>query len=177
MVPSFHPWLVEGVASYCLELLRAVPDLDLVYVPVGIGTGVAAMIAARDALRLQTRIIGVVSEGAPAYALSLAAGHSVSSPAVTFLADGMAVRIPDDDAFGLIRSGADHLVLVSDQEVAEAMRALYHDTHNLAEGAGAAALAGAMKEAVQNHGHRVGVILSGGNVDSDVFAKVLRHEL
>jgi threonine dehydratase len=173
LVPAFHPDLVEGVASYPLELFRAVPDLDVVYVPLGLGSGVCATLAVRDALGLSTRVVGVVSSGAPAYARSWDAGEPVSAPVTTALADGMAVRTPHPEAFEIIRSGVDHLVEVDDQQVAAAMSLLFTATHNVAEGAGAAALAAAVNERDDLAGLRVGAVVSGGNVDQDVFVRTL----
>ena len=172
-VPAFHAAIVCGVGTYALELLRAVPDLDTVYVPIGLGSGICGMIAARDALGLRTRVIGVVSDAAPAYALSFAAGHPISHDVTTRIADGMACRTPVPEALAMIRRGADHIVRVSDAEVEDAMRILFTDTHNVAEGAGAAALAALIKERDAMSGRRVAVVLSGGNVDRDVFTRVL----
>ena len=173
MIPSFHPWLVAGVASYCLELFRALPDLDVVYVPVGMGSGLCAMIAARDALGLKTRIVGVVSAHAPAYALSFAAGEAVYHATSTRLADGMACTTPEPTALAMIRAGADRVVQVTDDEISAAMRLLFTATHNVAEGAGAASLAAALQERESLRGKRVGLVLSGGNVDREVYAAEL----
>ena len=171
-VPSFHPDLVRGVATCALEFLRAAPELDALYVPVGLGSGVCGALAARDALGLRTEIVGVVAAEAPAIARSLEAGHIVEAPATTF-ADGMACRRPNDDAFALLAARALRTVTVDDFEIAEAMRSLFADTHNAIEGAGAAALAGASKDAPVRGYARVGVVLTGGNVDASVFADVL----
>jgi threonine dehydratase len=173
MVPSYHRDLVTGVATYCLEFLRAVPDLDTVYVPVGMGSGICAMIAARDALGLQTRVVGVVSSLAPAYALSFAQKQQIAHAVTTHIADGMAVRLPAPDALEVIWAGAERMVEVDDGEIEAAMRVLFEDTHNVAEGAGAAALAAAIKDRVKSRGRKIGLVLSGGNVDRDVFARVL----
>jgi threonine dehydratase len=173
IVPSWHPDLVLGVATGSLELLRTVADIDTVYVPIGMGSGICAMIACRDALGLRTRIVGVVSAGAPAYARSFASGKPIEHAVTTKLADGMAVRTPDPDAVAIIRRGADRIVEVTDAEVAAAMRMIFECTHNVAEGAGAAAVAAAMQEKPRIAGRRVAVILSGGNVDAEVFAAVL----
>jgi threonine dehydratase len=175
-VRSFHPLLVAGVATYALELLRAVSDLDTVYVPIGMGSGISGMITVRDALGLRTRVVGVVAEGAPAYALSFAARTSVSTNTAETMADGLACRVPDPAALETILAGADRIVTVSDAEIRAAMRHLYTDTHNLAEGAGAAAFAALLQERQRVKGRRVAVIQSGGNVDRDVFADVLRGE-
>lgn len=175
MVPSWHPDLVAGVATGYLELLRAQPDLDLLLVPIGQGSGICAAIAARQALRLKTRIVGVVSSHAPAYQLSFRAGHSVAAPVSTVLADGMACRQPDAASLPAILEFADDVVAVSDDEVAHAMRLLYRATHNLAEGAGAAALAAAMQ--MQRGGTlkagKLGLPLTGGNVDASLFRHIL----
>jgi threonine dehydratase len=173
MVPSFHPDLVAGVASYALELFGAAPDLQTVYVPIGLGSGACGLIAARDALGLATRIVGVVSTGAPAYALSLAAGQPVSHAVTTVLADGMACRTPEPDALAMLRRGLHEVVQVSDTEVAAAMRLLFETTHQVAEGAGAAALAAAWQQRDALAGRRTALILSGGNVDRDVYASAL----
>jgi threonine dehydratase len=172
-VSNFHPDLLAGVASYPLELFRAVPDLDVVYVPIGLGSGICATMAVRDALGLSTRVVGIVSAGAPAYARSLDAGKPVSVPVTTQLADGMACRTPHPVALDLIRAGVDHLVEVDDEQLAAAMSLLFTATHNVAEGAGAAALAGALQEKDALAGQRVGIIVTGGNVDRDVFARTL----
>ncbi|MET4210327.1 threonine dehydratase [Bradyrhizobium sp. LA2.1] len=169
MVPSFHPDLVLGVATYALELFRTAPDLDVLYVPIGQGSGISGCIMARDLLGLKTEIVGVQSTEAPSYALSFAAGKVVTTKTSNTLADGMATRIPDADAFALIRKGAARIVQISDDEVAAAIRAYWTDTHNLAEGAGAAALAAALQEKTKLSGKRVGLVLSGGNIDFDLF--------
>ncbi len=175
MVPSFAPELIAGVASYWLELFEAAPDLDVVYVPIGLGSGACAAIAARDALRRHTRVVGVVSAHAPTYALSVSAGHVVPAPVTTVLADGMACRVAEADAVMLMRTGLERLALVTDDEVAAAMKHLFTDTHNAAEGAGAAALAAALQERDRLKGLEIGLVLSGGNVDHDVFAQVLQR--
>jgi threonine dehydratase len=171
MVPSFHPDLVLGVATYALELFRAAPDLDVLYVPIGQGSGISACILVRDLLGLKTEIVGVQSTEAPSYALSFAAGKIVTTETSNTLADGMATRIPDADAFALIRKGASRIVEVTDDEVAAAIRAYWTDTHNLAEGAGAAALAAALQEKTRLPGKHVGLVLSGGNIDFDLFRR------
>jgi threonine dehydratase len=175
MVPSFHRDLVAGVASYALELFGAVSKLDAVVVPIGMGSGACGVIAARDALGLDTEVIGVVSDGAPAYALSLVAGRVVTHEVTTQLADGMACRTPDETALDILKRGLSQVVSVSDADVAAAMRTLFECTHQVAEGAGAAALAAAMT-LQRLRGRRVAVILSGGNVDRDVYARVLQEQ-
>jgi threonine dehydratase len=172
--PSFHPHLVRGVGTYALELFRAAPDLDSVYVPVGLGSGICGVIAARDALGLNTRVVAVVSAQAPAFALSFEQGRVVSHDVTTRVADGMACRTPVESALAIVRRGAERVVLVSDDEVESAMRALFADTHNTAEGGGAAALAALLQEKEKMRGRTVAVILSGGNVDSNVFSAVLQ---
>jgi len=173
MVPSFHPALISGVSTYWWEFFHAVPQLDVVYVPIGLGSGACSAIAAKLALGHRARIVGVVSTGATTYADSLAAGRVVEAPVSTRLADGMAVRRADADALAVLMQHLDHLVQVSDAEVALAMRDLFTDTHNVAEGAGAAAFAAAMQERAQLAGQVVGTTLCGGNVDASVFATVL----
>ena len=172
-VPSYDPLLVQGVATLALEFLRAVPGLQTIYVPIGLGSGISAVIAAREALGLKASVIGVVSAHAPAYALSFAQRRVISHDSSTMLADGMAVRKPDEQALEVISKYVDRIVQVTDDEIEEAMRALYSDTHNLAEGAGAAAVAALLQEKDEMAGKKVGVILSGGNVDREVFARVL----
>src|SRR3981189_1002058 len=171
IVPAFHPDLVLGVATYALELLRKAPDLDVLYVPIGQGSGICGCILARDLLGLKTEIVGVQSTEAPSYALSFAAGTVVTTETSNTLADGMATRIPDADAVAILRKGASRIVQVTDDEVGAAIRAYWPDTHNLAEGAGAAALAAALQDKAKIRGKRVGLILSGGNIDFDLFKR------
>ena len=173
MVPPFHRELVRGVASYALELFAAAPDLDTVYVPVGCGSGICGVISVRDALGLHTKIVGVVSTEALAVKLSFEAGHLIETTSATTFADGIAVRVPVSEAFRIYSSGADRIVEVSDDDVAEAMRVYFRDTHNVAEGAGAASLAALLKEQDRMRGKSVAVILTGGNIDSRDFATVL----
>jgi threonine dehydratase len=170
-VRSFHPDLVMGVATYALELFRAARDLDVLYVPIGQGSGICGCILARDLLGLNTEIVGVQSTEAPSYALSFSAGTVVSTKSSNTLADGMATRVPDADALAIIRKGASRIVQVTDDEVAAAIRAYWTDTHNLAEGAGAAPLAAALQDKAKLRGKRVGLILSGGNIDFDLFRR------
>ncbi len=173
MVPSFHLDLVLGVSTYWLEFFKAVPHMDVAYVPIGMGSGAAAAIAAKLALGRKVKIVGVVSSHATSYADSIAAGRVVESAVTTVLADGMACRIADQAALEVLMPHIDHIVKVTDIEVAAAMRALYVDTHNVAEGAGAASFAAAMQDRALLKGLVVGTTLCGGNVDADVFAKVL----
>ena len=168
--PSFHPDLIAGVATYAVELFGAHPDLETVYVPVGLGSGICAVIQVRDLFALPTRVVGVVSEIADCYARSFEARAPVETLTANTFADGLAVRVPNAEAVAMINAGADRIVRVRDGEIADAMRILHEDTHNMAEGAGAAALAAALKD--KTHG-KVAVILSGANVDRDVAAKVL----
>ena len=173
LLPSFSLDLVPGTASYGAELFRAVPDLDAVYVPIGLGSGICGVMAARDALSPATAVIGVVSAALPAYRLSFAAGAPRRTEAGRTLADGMAVRSPDPTALALILAGAARVAAVSEAELRAAMRACYTDTHNVAEGAGAAPLAALLQERTLMRGRRVALALSGGNVDRELFAKVL----
>ena len=173
MVPSFHPDLLRGVATYWWEFLRAVPQLDVVYVPIGQGSGACSAIAAKRALGHGVRIVGVVSRHATTYADSIAAGRVIEAPVTTQLADGMACRVADQAALDVLMDTLDHVVQVSDTEVASAMHALFTDTHNVAEGAGAAALAAALQEQGSLRGQCVGLALTGGNVDAPVFSEVL----
>jgi threonine dehydratase len=171
-VPSYHRDIVKGVATYWLEFFSAA-ELDVVYVPIGQGSGICSCVAVRNGLNRKTKIVGVVAEGAPAYALSFAAGRKIAAPVTTLLADGMACRVPDDESLEVVLDSVDHVVQVSEDEIRQAMKIYFSDTHNVAEGAGAAGLAAALKEKQQLAGKRVGLVLSGGNVDSDVFAAVL----
>lgn len=175
MVPSFHPDLLIGVSTGWWEFLRAAPDLDVLYVPIGLGTGACSAIAVKLALNHPVRIVGVVSAHATTYADSLAAGRVIPSPVSTQLADGMACRVAEADALDILVRHIDHIVQVSDAEVAHAMRLIFAGTHNVAEGAGAAGFAAALQERHQLKGQVVGTTISGGNVDSAVFADVLRQ--
>jgi threonine dehydratase len=173
MVPSFDMALVQGVASYSLELLQAVPDLDVMYVPIGLGSGICGMIAAREALGLKTEIVGVVSTLAPAYALSFEEHRLIEYPVTTRIADGVACRTPEIGALELIWRHVARVVQINDRELEAAMRLMYTSTHNVAEGAGAIGLAAALKERDRLAGRKVATILSGCNVDRDAFARVL----
>jgi threonine dehydratase len=173
MVPSFHWDLVRGVATYWWELFSAAPHLDVVYVPIGMGSGCISAIAAKRVMGLKTKIVGVVSAHALSYEKSLAAGRVVESPVNTEIADGMACRQADPQALHAMMGEVDHIVQVTDDEVRTAMRELYRCTHNVAEGAGAASFAAALQERTQIKGQAVGVTLCGGNVDTKVFADVL----
>ena len=167
--PSFAPDLVKGVATYSLELFRAAPPLDALYVPIGLGSGICGAIRTRDLLGLATEIIGVQSTGAPAYARSFAEGRVVALNRAQTHADGIAVRQPDAEAFAIIRAGAARIVTVTDDDIADAIRAYWTDTHNLVEGAGAAPLAALMQERSRMAGKRVGLVISGGNIDLALF--------
>jgi len=167
--PSFAADLVRGVATYALELFRAAPPLDAVYVPIGLGSGICGCILARDLLGLRTEIIGVQSVAADSYARSFAAGRVVTTPSADTRADGMATRVPDAGALEIILRGAARIVTVTDDEVAAAIRAYWQDTHNLAEGAGAAPLAALLHERARMRGRRVATILCGGNIDLALF--------
>lgn len=171
-VPSFHPALVRGVATYSLEFLRDADALDALYVPIGLGSGICGALAARDALGAQTEIVGVVAEKAPAIALSLESGTLVSAPATT-MADGMSCRTPNADAFATLLRYRPRIVRVSDAAIAQAARMLFTDTHNVAEGAGAAGLAAALCDPQRERYRTVGIVLSGGNIDAGLFQTLL----
>lgn len=173
MVPSFHPQLVRGVATYALELLEAVEGLDCVYVPIGMGSGICGLIQARNLLGLRTEIVGVVSGAADAFAQSLEQGRIVTTATANTFADGMACRIPLPEAFEIIRQHAARIVRVDDGQIAQAMRIYHEDTHNTAEGAGAAGLAALIRERDRQQGRKVAVILSGANIDRETYAQVL----
>ncbi|MCG8359800.1 MAG: threonine dehydratase [Kiloniellales bacterium] len=172
-IGPFHEPLARGVASYPLELFRAVPDLDVVYVPIGMGSGICATIAVRDALGLKTEIVGVVAENAACYALSFGAGETVSTNSADTIADGLACRIPDPTALSIILKGAARVVTVSEDEIKAAMAAYFTDCHNVAEGAGAAPLAALLQEKAAMAGKKIGLMLTGGNVDKPVYQGVL----
>jgi threonine dehydratase len=171
--PSFHRDFVIGVATYAHELFSASDDLDTVYVPIGLGSGICGLIGTRDALGLKTKIVGVVTEAANGYLRSFAAGHIVATNSALTFADGMAVRVPDSTALEVIRKGAERIVEVSDDEIAEAIRNIYTATHNCVEGAGAAALAALCKERGRLQGQRAAVILTGQNIDRAWMQTVL----
>ena len=173
MVDSFHERLVMGTATYALEFFESVPPLDTIYVPIGLGSSISGVSAARNALGLKTEIVGVVAEESPSYSLSFTQRKVVEAPSRTAIADGLACRTPNAQAMEVIWANVARILEVSDAEIASAMRALYEDTHNLAEGAGAAALAGALKEKHLIGGRRIGIVLTGGNVDRADYAEVL----
>lgn len=174
-VESFHERLVMGTATYAMELLESAPPLDTVYVPIGLGSSICGVAAARNALACATRIVGVTAAESPSYARSFRERRPVEAPARTQIADGLACRVPNPDALDAILANVDRVVEVQDGAIKEAMRAYYEDTHNLAEGAGAAALAGALAEVEEIRGQRVGIILTGGNVDRALFTAVLNE--
>ena len=176
-VPPFHPELLRGVATYGLELLTAVPDLATVYVAIGCGSGICGTIAARDALGLKTEVVGVVSTEAAAAKLSFETGQIVETASANTFADGVAVRAPVPEAFAIYSKGAARILAVSESEIADAVRIFFHDTHNLAEGAGAVGLAGLIQERDRQQGKRVAVILSGANMDTEMTARVLAGTL
>ena len=175
MLPSFHRWLVGGVASYGLELFRGVDDLDAVFVAIGMGSGICSLIQARNALGLKTKIYGVVSENAPSYALSFREGSVVPTDSANTLADGVACRIPDELALETIMDGAADVITVSEDEILTAMAHYFTDTHNIAEGAGAVPLAALLKRQSEFAGKRVGLILSGGNADKALMTRALEY--
>lgn len=167
--PSFHPLLVQGVGTYAIEFFRAAPDLHTVYVPIGLGSGICGMIAARNALNLKTDIVGVVAEKAPAYALSFARGKPIDTKSSGTIADGLAVRKPHPEALEFILNGASRVVAVTEKQILDAIGFLFRDTHNIAEGAGASPLAALLKERKNMQGRKVGLVLSGGNIDWELF--------
>jgi threonine dehydratase len=174
MIDSFHERLVMGTSTYALEFFQGAPPLDTVYVPIGLGSSISGVSAARNALGLTTEIVGVVAAASPSYALSFKQRAVIEAPSLTRIADGLACRKPNPQAMEVIWENVARIVEVTEDEIAEAMRAYYTDTHNLAEGAGAAALAGALKEKGLHAGKRIGIVLTGGNIDRDAYAEVLR---
>ena len=175
-ISPFNLDQVKGVATYALELFRAVANLDVVYVPIGMGSGIAGLITARDLLGLETEIVGVVARNAPAMALSFAAGKPVPTDSAQTFADGMATRDPRQEAVAIIKRGAARILQLSEDDIAQAVRCYFQDTHNIAEGAGAAPLAGLMQERARMAGKRVAVILSGGNIDASIYQRILAGE-
>ena len=173
LLPSFHMDLVTGVATYALEFFRGAPSLDRVYVPVGLGSGISGIVAAKKALQLDTEIIGVVSENANCYQLSFDAGRCISTNSADTMADGLAVRNPSQLALEVMLGEVERIVDVSDQQVFDAIACYFDDTHNVAEGAGAAGLAALIKEKKLNQGQKVGVICSGGNISKDLLKQAL----
>jgi len=173
MIPSFHPLLVHGTGTYALEMFNTTPELDVVYIPIGLGSSICGVIAVRNALGLKTKVVGVVASDAPAYALSFRERKPISHASTARLADGLSCRVPVPEALDIILANVDHIVEVTEQETAAAMRAYYEDTHQLTEGAGAASLAALMQERDRLAGKRVGLILSGGNIDRPVYLRLL----
>ena len=173
LVPAFHPDLIRGVATYALELFEAVEELDTVYVPIGMGSGICGLIQARDLLGLDTEIVGVVSAHADAFAQSFEQGRVVCTDSAHTFADGLACRQPLPEALAIIAQGAARVIRVSDREIEHAIRVYHETTHNTAEGAGAAALAGLIREQSQQQGRRVALILSGANIDRQLYAGIL----
>lgn len=176
MIPPFHRNLVAGVGTYGLELMRAHPDLDTIYVPIGMGSGICGLISARDGLGLKTRIVGIVADKAPAYALSFEKGEPFETNDAATFADGVACRSPDPEAVEIINGGAERIVRLAEDEFRAAMRAYFLDTHNIAEGAGAGPLAGLLQEKDRMAGKKVAVILSGGNADKAQFLDAMAGE-
>jgi len=172
-VPPYHRDIVKGVATYWLEFFSAVADVDVIYVPIGQGSGICACCAVRNGMKRKTKIVGVVAEGAPAYALSFEAGRKIAAPVTTLLGDGMACRVPDDASLEVVLQNVERVLRVSEEEIRAAMKIYFTDTHNVVEGAGAAGLAAALKEKPTLRGKRMGLVATGGNVDHDVFARVL----
>ena len=172
-VPSFHRDLVVGVATYGLELFSAVENIDTVYVPIGLGSGICGVISAREALGLSTEIVGVVAEQADAYAQSFEQRQVIETQSSNTFADGIAVRVPNLDSLQIILDNVNRIVRISETEIAAAMRYFFTDTHNIVEGAGASTLAAALKDKQRNENKRIAVIASGGNVDTDVYRKIL----
>ena len=174
MIDSFHERLVMGTATYALEFFQGAPSMDVIYVPIGLGSSICGVAAVRNALQLGTEIVGVVSAESPSYSLSFKQHKIVEAPPRTLIADGLACRTPNPQAMEAIWANVARVIEVSDDEIAEAIRALYQDTHNVAEGAGAAALAGAIQESSSlGNAKRIGIVLTGGNIDARMFANVL----
>lgn len=176
-VESFHDQLVRGTATYAMEFFEGASDLERIYVPIGLGSSICGTAAACKALGRKTQIIGVVAAASPSYALSFREHRVVEAPAATAIADGLSCRKPNAQAMDAIWANVSRIIEVSDAEIAEAMRTYYRDTHQLTEGAGAAALAGAVQEGQEIRGRNIGVVLTGGNVDLEIYRKVLSAEI
>ncbi len=176
LVDSFHPQLVLGTSTFAMELFNATPELDTVFVPIGLGSSISGVVAARNALGLKTRIVGVVASASPSYLLSYQAGTVVEAPAVSQIADGLSCRRPNEEALEIIRAQVAEIIEVTDAEIATAIRAYLEDTHNLSEGAGAASLGGALKQKSEVAGKRIGMILTGGNIDQSLLTTVLNKD-
>ncbi|SMF57728.1 threonine dehydratase [Pseudobacteriovorax antillogorgiicola] len=174
-VDAFELDLAVGVATYALEMMQAIPDFDRIYVPVGMGSGIVGLIKTRDLLGLKTEIVGVVSAGAPAWKISFDQGKISPIFDVNTIADGIATSVPPDEAFEVVKNGAQRIISVSDNEVAKAVGYYYIDTHNLAETASSAALAGLMKESGVNRGKKIGIIMTGSNIDQSLLLKCLEQ--
>ncbi len=164
---------MRGVGTYGIELLRAVQDLHTIYVPIGLGSGICGLIAARDALNLTTKIVGVVASAADAYARSFEYQRPVSTESADTMADGLAVRIPDPQALNIMLGAVERIVSVSDAEIETAIAIYFSTTHNVVEGAGAAPLAALLKDRDRFDGAQVGLILSGANIDSAQFSRII----
>ncbi len=171
LFPSFHPLLVQGVGTYAMEFFKALPDLHTVYVPIGLGSGICGVIAARNALNLKTEIVGVVAEEAPAYSLSFTSLEPIETASSDTVADGLAVRQPNEQALEFIIKGASRIVALKEEQILDAIAFLFRDTHNIAEGAGAGPLAALLAEKEKMRGRKVGLILSGGNIDWELFRR------
>lgn len=172
-VPSFHPDLVAGVATAAAELHAQAGRLDVVYVPVGLGSGICAHMAVRDLLQADTEIVGVVADRAPAHALSFEAGHAVSTPDADTFVDGVATRTPVPDAVAAMVAGAARFVRVGEADAEDAMRIVWQTTHQMPEPAGALSLAGLLADRQRAAGAIAAVIMSGGNCDTDLVLRVL----
>lgn len=172
-IPSYDRLLAVGAGTFALEMFTAAPELNTVYVPVGMGSSICGMVAAREALGLRTKIVGVTAKAAPATALSFAAGRVVPRAVSDTIADGVSCRIPVQEALDVMLRHVERFVEVSEEEIRAAMRAIYEDTHNVAEGAGAVAIAAVLQDRDRVAGKRVAAVITGGNVDREVFASVL----
>ena len=176
MFPSFHPLLVRGVATYGWEVFNEIDGLDVIYVPIGLGSGVCGLIAARNLMGLKTEIVGVVAKNAPAYSLSFRDGRSISTNSADTVADGLACRVPNETALSIMKKDLSRIVEVSDVQIIAAVRHFFTDTHNVAEGAGAAALAALLKEKQKMRKKRVAVVLTGGNIDNSIYQDMLNNK-
>jgi threonine dehydratase len=172
-IPSFHRDLVAGVASYALEFFSAVRDLDVVYVGIGMGSGICGLIAVRDLLGLGTQIVGVSAANAPSSYLSFEAGRPVPTPSALTFADGLATREPNADAIATICKGAARVLTVSEDAMAEALRIYFDDTHQVVEGAGAAPLAAFLQDPEREKYKKVGLVMTGGNIERARLLAVL----
>lgn len=168
-----EPLLIAGVGTYALEIFEALPDADVVLVPIGGGSGACGLITVRNGLGAPARIIGVGAEQADAVARAWRTGERIDGTSAATFAEGIATRVTFDLTFGILRRSLDDFVLLSEAELEAGVRLALRATHNLAEGAGAAAIAAAMKLGDQLRGKKVVAVMSGGNLHTERLRSIL----